>query len=117
MKTWKPTTAGVLEIIAGALDLAFGLVLLLLGGTLSGILAASGAPAILSWFPFPILVGAATPLFVLGTFAIVGGSFAIRRRSWPLALAGAICALFPPQLTLLGAVAIVFIVLGKDEFN
>jgi len=34
-----------------------------------------------------------------------------------MALAGAICAIFPPQIGILGILAIVFIVLGKDEFD
>jgi hypothetical protein len=117
MKTWKPMTGGILAIVAGAMDVAFGFMLLFLGGVLSSILAAFGAPEMLFFVPFPILLGVAAPFFILGTLAIVGGSCAIRRMTWPLALAGAICALFPPQLMILGVTAIVFIVLGKDEFN
>jgi len=67
--------------------------------------------------PFPFLGGIATPMLLLGAMAIIGGTYAIRRRLWPLALAGAICALFPPQVGILGILAIVFVVLGKDEFN
>lgn len=115
--TWKPVTAGVLSIVVGALCLALGLLLLLIGGTLSGVLAAIGLPNVLSLIPVPILGIAAVPLLLLGVGAIVGGSCAVRRRMWPLALAGAICALFPPQLTILGVLAIVFVVLGKDEFD
>jgi len=116
-RTWKPVTAGVLSIVSGALCLALGLLLLLIGGTLSGVLAATGLPNVLSFIPVPILGIAAVPVILLGIGAIVGGSYAVRRRMWPLALAGAICALFPPQLTLLGVLAIVFVVLGKDEFD
>jgi hypothetical protein len=116
-RTWKPVTAGILSILAGALDIAVALLLLLVGGTLMGILAANGAPAFFSLIPLPVLGLAATPLFILGTIAIIGGSCAIRRRTWPLALAGALCALFPPQVTLLGVLSIVFVVLGKDEFH
>jgi hypothetical protein len=115
-RTWKPITAGVLSIVSGALCLALGLLLLLLGGTLSGVLAAIGLPSVLSLIPVPILGIVAVPLLLLGVGAVVGGSYAVRRRMWPLALAGAICALFPPQLTILGVLAIVFVVLGKDEF-
>ncbi|MBN1856995.1 MAG: hypothetical protein JW846_08595 [Dehalococcoidia bacterium] len=116
-KTWKPTTAGILSIVAGSLTVAAALVLLLFGGVLSGILAASGVPNMLCLIPFPILGGMATPMLLLGAVAIIGGSYAIRRKLWPLALAGAICALFPPQVGILGILAIVFVVVGKDEFN
>ncbi len=115
--TWKSTTAGVLSIVAGSLTAAGALLLLLFGGVLSGILASCGVPNMLSLIPFPILGGMATPLLILGAMAIVGGSYAIRRRHWPLALAGALCALFPPQVGILGILAVVFVVLGKDEFN
>ena len=116
-RTWKPVVGGILSMVAGALSVASGLMLLFVGGMLTGVLAAVGIPNILSFIPFPLLGGAATPLFLLGAMAIVGGAYAVRRKVWPMALAGAICALFPPQLTILGVLAIVFIVLGKDEFQ
>jgi hypothetical protein len=115
--SWRPVTAGVLSIVAGALNLALGLLILFAGGILAGVLTAVGVPHILSFIPFPILAGAATPLCILGTVAVIGGSYAVRRRIWPMALAGAMCALFPPQLTILGVLAIVFVVLSKDEFR
>jgi len=116
-QTWKPVAGGLLSMVAGALSVAAGLILLLVGGILTGVLAAFGIPNILSFIPFPILGGVAAPLFLLGAMAIVGGAYAVRRKVWPMALAGAICALFPPQLTILGVLAIVFVVLGKDEFR
>jgi hypothetical protein len=115
-RTWKPVSGGVLSIVAGALSLALGLVLMVTGGVLAGVLATTGLPEALSIIPLPILAAMAIPLVMVGTVAIVGGSFAVRRRAWPMALAGAICALFPPQLTILGVLAIVFVVLGKEEF-
>ena len=116
-RTWKPVTAGILSIVAGALSLAFGLMLVFMGGLVSAVLGGVGLPNMLSLIPFPLFGGVATPLFLLGTVAIIGGSYAVRRRFWPLALAGAICALFPPQITILGVLAIVFVVLGKEEFD
>jgi hypothetical protein len=52
---------------------------------------------------------------ILGMIAIVGGIYALRRTSWGLALAGSICAL--PAGLLLGILAIVFVIMGKDEFE
>jgi hypothetical protein len=108
-RTWKPTTAGVLSIIAGAIGVIFGLVLAVVGG-------ASGA---LVGFFFPALGGAiagafAVPL-ILGVVAIVGGAYALKRRIWGLALAGSICALF--GVWFLGVPAIIFVILGKAEFE
>ena len=54
-------------------------------------------------------------LLVLGILAIAGGVSAIRRKSFGLSLAGAICALIP--LNLLGLLAVIFVSLGKREFG
>ena len=66
----------------------------------------------------------ATPAGIIGMFialcvvALIGGIYALRRRRWRLALAGAICAALPGmQLGLPGIVAIVFISLTKQEFE
>ena len=53
-------------------------------------------------------------LGVLGIIAIIGGISAIRRRRFGLSLAGAICA--RPSV-ILGILAIIFIALGKREFD
>ena len=52
-------------------------------------------------------------LGVLGILAIAGGISAIRRKSFGLSLAGAICAL--PSCPL-GILAVIFVSLGKREF-
>lgn len=52
---------------------------------------------------------------LLGTLGVVGGIFAIRRKNWGLALAGAIAGtitFFP-----VGVPAIIFVALGKNEFE
>jgi hypothetical protein len=54
------------------------------------------------------------PIFALGIVAIVGGVSAIRRKSFGLSLAGAVCAL--PSV-ILGILAIVFVALVKREFG
>lgn len=60
----------------------------------------------------------------LGLIAIAGGIFAIRRKVWGLALAGAICAVVPPHpwgaLTwtpVLGILAALLVVGSKNEFS
>ena len=116
-KTWKPVTAGILSIVAGSLTVGAAIALLLFGGVLSGVLAAADLPDVAFLIPFPVLGIIAVPLLIVGIMAIVGGAYALKRKIWPLALAGAICALFPPQLGILGVLSIVFVVLGKDEFE
>ncbi|MCJ7669805.1 MAG: hypothetical protein MUO61_04730 [Dehalococcoidia bacterium] len=86
-RTWKPTTAGILCIIAGIIGLIPGIVVVMADSSI-GML---GAPSI-----------------VLGIVAIVGGICALGRRSWGPALAGSICALFGPAgfLVIFGFLAV-----------
>ena len=117
------TAGGVLSIIGGALEVIGALII----GVLTvgiGILARLAPipfhpgdcwghviPSIPFWF---IIVG--VPLLALGIVAIVGGVSALRRKSFGLSLAGAICALpFPSNI--LGILAIIFISLTKKEFE
>jgi len=53
-------------------------------------------------------------LAVLGIVAIAGGVSAIKRNSFGLSLAGAICALLP--INHLGILAVIFVSLGRGEF-
>jgi hypothetical protein len=107
-KAWKPTTAGILSIIAGVPAVGSGIIIALLGSTMAWIDIVPLVPNILGII--------AILLIVLGVIAIVGGIFALHRRTWGLALTGAICALAPP-LSILGVLAIIFVVIGKDDFN
>jgi len=114
-KTWKPTTAGILTIIAGCLGLliALGLTVGLgIAGTLIGLIP--GLPG--GW----LLVVIGVPGIILSIVAIVGGIYALRRRLWGLALAGAICGLLftlPFLGWILAILAIIFVSLGKGEFE
>ncbi len=53
-------------------------------------------------------------IIILGIMAVIGGVSAIRRRSFGLSLAGAICALVWVPL---GILAVIFVALGKREFR
>jgi hypothetical protein len=115
-RTWKPTTAGILTIIAGAAGIVGGALIVLFGGILGlvsalagtlGEIAISGAlGGILG------MIGGAS--IGLGIVALIGGIFALRRRRWGLALAGAICA--TACMTSLGILAIIFVSMGRREF-
>jgi hypothetical protein len=105
-KTWKPTTAGILSIVAGVLNLIVGIAL-----------AATDVMLLGPIIGLPVLGPLAAVLIVLGIVSLVGGIFAVQRRIWGMALAGAICALFPPPVIILGILAIVFVAMGKGEFK
>jgi hypothetical protein len=104
-KTWKPTTAGILSIIAGAVAVLVGIGDLVKGELARRMVFHIGGEAV------------GVLLMIIGIVAIVGGSFAIERRVWGLALAGAICALFPVHVAILGILAIIFVALSKGEFD
>lgn len=110
VKTWKPTTAGILTLINGVLNVIVGIVF----AALSGLIGSTWWGSMMGmagwgWFgPF----GAA--FIVIGIISIIGGIFAIQRRVWGMALAGAICALFPAII--FGILSIIFVALGKKEF-
>ena len=61
------------------------------------------------------LIIAGIVIIVLGIIALIGGISAIKRKNFGLSLAGAICALLP--LNILGILAVIFVSLGKGEFN
>jgi hypothetical protein len=63
---------------------------------------------------FPTYMG--VPLIVLGIIAIVGGVSALRRKSFGLSLAGAICGL-PSFFWILAILAVIFVAMGKREFE
>jgi hypothetical protein len=115
------SAGGILSIMAGIFEINAGLLIFLTDGIV---------PYPLWLFPFLLLVQ--TPdielinrsylwpmftgglLLALGILAIAGGISAVKRRSFGLSLAGAICAL--PK-GILGILAVIFIVLGKREFG
>ena len=111
-KTWMPLTAGILEIICGiwALIASLGLVLF---ASIFKALAIPDVPA----FVGPLIGMMAIPFALFGILAIVGGVFALRKKNWGLALAGAIVSIFSPYMILLAIAAIVFVALSKSEFS
>lgn len=105
-KTWLPTLAGILSIVAGAIELLGGMAIGGVGALLTTFMRMPGLGAFIGF-----------PLMAVGIVAIIGGICSIRRRVWGLALAGAICSLFLPHITVLGIVAIVFVAISRREFR
>ena len=115
------SAGGVLSIMAGIFEINAGVLIFLTDGIV---------PYPLWLFPFLLLVQ--TPdielisrsylwpmftgglLLALGILAIAGGISAVKRKSFGLSLAGAICAL--PK-GILGILAVIFVALGKREFG
>jgi len=114
------SAGGVLSIVAGAFEINGGGMMLASAGLGVQFKLWDFAlyPGI--WFehiipvdsPWLIVMGGL--LVVLGIIAIVGGIWALRRRSFALSLAGAVCVL---PLGILGIVAIVCIALAKRAFE
>lgn len=117
--TWKPTTAGILTIIAGCLGIGAGALITLLaiplglGGAMAGALKEAVISGLLAGFAGVIgMIGAG--MIGVGAVAVVGGIYALKRRLWGFALAGTILATI--CCTPLGVLAIIFVSMGKKEF-
>jgi hypothetical protein len=106
--TWKPTVAGILDIVVGSLILSMLF--------LFGIGAMIIEPVKAGTFDFNLsLLFLVMPGITIGTLVIVAGKFAIQRRRWRWALAGSIAAAMVPIP--LGIAAIVLLVLSQNEFK
>lgn len=116
MSTWKPATAGVLEIVAGALYLVSASIVFMAGGAVVAGLKAAGLPEQALPISVPLTASIGIPLAACGVLALLGGISALQRKRWGLAVTGAICALIPLQ-TLLGILSMVFLALGREEFG
>jgi len=117
-QTWKPLTAGILNIIDGIFSVfsALGLFLLYIlisagyeWAQLNEADLGADPEIVLSFFLVLAII-----VLVLAILEIVGGIFAIKRKLWGLALAGSIAAALP--FNILGILSIIFLAMGKDEF-
>ena len=114
---------GVLSIVAGAFGvlwllffIAIGVVMLLIPGGFDGGRFFNGTtPA--GFFAVMAAIYIIIGIFyaLVGVLAIVGGVFALRKRHWGWALAGAIGGTI--VFLLCGVPAIIFIAMGKAEFQ
>ncbi len=123
-KTWRPTVAGILNIVSGVLSLLGAI------GVMVGIVvvaAVGDAPYLedVWWelqqvgiglsFLVAILVIATVLSVIVGLLSLVGGVYALQRKKWGLALAGSIAAIFGSSF--LGILATVLTAMSKDEFE
>ncbi len=120
-RTWKPTTAGVLNIISGVLGIIGGVFLVISPrlmidlmdmGSLYGTTPSDRAAL---QFTLNMLVVGGIIWLIMGIIAIIGGVFSTKRKKWGLGLAASIMAII---LTLvLGVLSTIFISLGRKEFT
>jgi hypothetical protein len=118
-KTWKPTVAGILEIVSGACGLlatiGLGIAISITGG-----FYIPGTEEIPDFVP-ALLTGIAIPLAILSILALIAGIYAIQRKLWGLALAGAISSIFASIFLLgglpVGIFATIIIAMSKNEFE
>ena len=112
-KTNKPTTAGILNIVTGALGIICAISMFIGFGVVSGCL---GIPTgYIPPFVPGIVLGTAIFTVIIAVLALVGGIFAVRRKQWGWALAGSIATIlvFLP----LGIASTVLVAQSKDEFG
>ena len=112
---WMPTAGGVLDIISGIFGFIGSLFLFFFGAFFREFMQDyyfefdyAGIPTAFWWFLGIVVL-------VLSIMAIVGGIFAVQRKSWGLALAGSICAIL--QGGILGIIATIFVALSRKEFR
>jgi hypothetical protein len=115
-RTWRPTVGGLLSILAGSWNFLLGI-----GAVLGGTIFADLIPTFTGTTGgFDVTTtGAGGFLILIGLISIIGGSYALARRGWPMALAGSIVALVPTPLILpfiMGILSLIFNVLGHKEF-
>jgi hypothetical protein len=114
--------SGILSIISGAIGICMGLMFAGLGIFFFYMMNGIGFPLdtdpmteAMPWL-FTGIYGAIGLLMALvGIFAIIGGVFSIKKKSWGWALAGSICGCVVFFYT--GIAAVILICLGKSEFE
>lgn len=100
--------SGILLVLAGAIALgnaAYYLLIALLFGSFSPI---SNLGLMNMFFTLCGVIS-----IISGILGILGGVFAIKRTNWAVAFIGSILTIW----TVLGLLALVFLVIGKDEFT
>ena len=116
--------AGILDIVAGAIGMVGGIALAmlkLLFETIDKEVLRFNPqlvqPVVIKWVEnmFSTLFAVPFVLVFIGIISIIGGVYALQRRIWIFALAGAIssCIAFP----FFGIPSVIITALAKDEFN
>jgi hypothetical protein len=118
--TWKPVTAGIINITVGILNVLGMFVVIMLIAAIGGGLLAIGRiaeliPIWMSGVVQGLMIIIALIIGILGVLPLIGGIYAVQRKNWRLALTGSIVAIL--SLLPAGITSTVLIVLAKDEFE
>ena len=116
--TWKPIMAGILDIVSGAIGMVGGVYFVVLSSVFRAIHEVLGMdPVVIQQTEQIISKLFAVPfvLVFIGIISIIGGVYALQRRIWAFALAGAIssCIVFP----FFGIPSIIITGLAQEEFS
>lgn len=99
-----PVAAGILSIISGSIHISLGCLIIFMG---QAMIITNGFWGMgILWIP----------MIITGATSLIGGIYALKRKSWGMALTGAITALIWP-LSTLGVAAIILVALSRHEFN
>ena len=109
-RTPMPMIAGILCIVDGGLKL-LALLGLFVASFVIPISQGSGFAVNASILFLAIVV----PLAIIGILAVIGGIYALQRKTFGLAVTGSIAAFLP--FSLLGLASIILIALSRDEFE
>jgi predicted nucleic acid-binding Zn ribbon protein len=111
---------GILSMVSGALGVYSGIYNVLIA---QGIVTVEDDEGTLEPgvdFAEGTMVAIGLAFLVTGIVAIIGGSFAVRKKRFGLAMAGAICSVassFTVCLGLPGIAAVVLVAISKNKFN
>ena len=110
--TPMPIVGGVLCLVAGFGSLILGL------NQIIGSIGIDDRWLPQNWAGFALGLG----FMVLGLIDVAGSSHALARRSYPMAIAGAVCALLAlfltlPVLAVLGVPALILVAISRSEFG
>jgi len=117
--TWKPTVAGILNIISGIGGIIGCFFLLIVGlfmmNSVSwGDITEPEIETMTLGLSATVFVVLAVCTALLGILTLVGGIFALKRKLWGLALAGSVASAITGSI--MGILAIIFLAMSKDEF-
>jgi len=119
-KSWKPVTAGILNMVTGAINAmrVIGLLVVIIAVEtwtfLMDMVPARDLPFVVPFVNAVLIILLVLSVIEMG-FSVTGGVFALQRKKWGWALAGSIIAIlgvFP-----LGVASTIFVALSKDEFE